>query len=183
MSSSTMTKKAKKRLIVVGASIGLMAILGAVAWALWMGNKHLFAAPYQPQYFTSPPISDALSSEAREACMAAGMTIDEIVDDVDACLTQYWTVDRLKRSERTRIDWYAENGIKLECYDPGWVTPPGDDDGFCEYGGTPRPHLPADNDLWWAQQATRDPGRTTWPGLDEEFVDLIRDQENQVLVS
>lgn len=112
------------------------------------------------QYYTSPAIVEVLSDEAREACLESGMTPSEVATDPDVCLARYWTVSRLKLSERTRIDWYAENGVELWCGDPGWVRPLGHD-GACELGGRELPPFPANDDPWWAAQAVRDPGRTT----------------------
>ena len=119
------------------------------------------------EYYESPPISNEISGEAREHCLDNGFTFEEIAADADPCLQQYWTHDRLLRSERLKIDWYAENNVPLPCREQG------SDNGeprICDLGYAAPPDLPDEDDPWWDEQATRDPGRTTMPGTGDDVI-------------
>lgn len=142
------TKRAPRWSWIAGAILLTAAVAAGGAW--------LHHAS-QPQRFESPPISQELSGEAREGCVSLGMSAEEIDADQDACLTSYWTYERLLRSERTLVDWYADNDMVKPCQ-VGL-----DGSKICqEVGGQPG-GLPRQNHPWWNEQATRDPGRTSVP--------------------
>ena len=127
------------------------------------------------EYYVSPPISNEISGEAREHCLDNGFTLDEIAADVDACLLEYWTYDRLLRSERLKIDWYAENNFPVPCSER---KPRADGKPrVCNLGYVVPPDLPDEDDPWWDEQATRDPGRTTMPGLGQDIQENTRTPE------
>ena len=108
------------------------------------------------------PISTEISGEAREYCVTHGMTFSEIAADQHACLNEYWTIDRLHRSDRLQNDWDWDNGYyENHC----GVTSSGA--GFCDLIGAP--DFPDEDDSWWDEQAVRDPGRTTKPGMSEDI--------------
>lgn len=154
----------KKPILTITIAVTVLALIGT-AWALYKGNED--AIRYQiylanPMPVTAPPISEELSSETREGCLALGMSTEEIEADQDACLAAYWTPERLERSTRIYLDWYAAHGaVEPWCQEP---TP----DGGCiedlaasgELDPT-RPPLPTHDDPWWAEQAVLDPGRVT----------------------
>ena len=137
------------------------------AVAMLAGCSAMSGDDNETKHYESPPISNEISGEAREHCLDNGFTLDEIAADADPCLQQYWTHDRLLRSERLKIDWYAENNVPLPCREQG------SDNGeprICDLGYAAPPDLPDEDDPWWDEQATRDPGRTTMPGTGDDVI-------------
>lgn len=155
---SRITQKRGMTIILVTAFI----LLGGTTTALWLGSAfsdHAEGPPSGPQYFTAAPVSEKLSQEAHEGCLAVGMTSDQIGADMDACLETYWTTERLVQSSRTTNDWLSDQRVELTCDSKGYI--PAKEGAICELGAGPMPQLPFPHDPWWDEQKTRDPGRTT----------------------
>lgn len=168
--NETTRRRVPRKAVIVLAAVVLLALVYPLLAKVpdWYHDREM--AAYAPALYTAPPVSQEISGEAREGCLLMGMALSEVNDDPDACLSAYWTPERLLRSERTWTDWYADQGEPLRCEDEGYVYPPGSD-RVCELGYTPYPALPPLDDPWWAAEAVRDPGRTTDPG-PMEFVGL-----------
>lgn len=152
----------KALLVAVGASfVTALTLPLLVHIPGWLHDRQM--EDFEPARYTAPPISEELSGEAREGCLLLGMELEKINADPDSCLREYWTTERLLRSERTWTDWYADNDVLIQCFEPGYVYPPGSDE-ICELGYALRPALPPLDDPWWNQEVVRDPGRVTDPG-------------------
>lgn len=151
-----MKKSIKTVLLSIAIAAGI-AVTAAGAYGAVVLGSYYFATSNDPNVFISPPVSEILSDEAREGCLALGMSAEEIEADQNACLTSYWTQERLYRSDRTLVDYYADIGLTKEC----WKSV-----GFeitCEGIGGWLSGYPDADDPWWDAQPTRDPGRTSVP--------------------
>lgn len=129
----------------------ILALLGAFA----LGAVSVPLVVQQddpPPDVTTMPEVGYLSGEAYQGCLLLGMDDAGIREDPGACLSAYWTPERLRRSPLTRQDWNDDNGVASSC----------DDKGLCNLdAGLDDPPLPPDASPWWAEQALRHPGRTT----------------------
>lgn len=133
---------------------GITLLLGLIL-GMFLPNPFI-STPDQEDPLTPTPISQTISGEAREYCLDHDTSLGEITEHPEACLRQYWTMDRLLRSERLHDDWL---------WDSGWYDDHCDvATGICNL--IAGPGLPPDSDPWWDRQPTRDPGRTTKAGTD-----------------
>ena len=152
------------------------AVLALLSTAAMMAGVGFVIAEFQrpalnePQYYRAAPISEELSAEAHRGCIDLGMTETEIAERQEECLRAYWTIERLKKSTRVQTDWYADQGYRIANCAPGYIRPRWTFFIDCETVGydleDDRRHkwlLPTDEDWWWRDQPTRDPGRVTEP--------------------
>lgn len=156
------TPTPQKRDLIIVAAV-LFAIIAGITAAVWIGGTPSSSTKpttsSETQYYTAAPTISELSNEAREGCLALGMTKEQIDANNDTCLSTYWTVDKLKLSSRTWKDWLADQKVILPCTAEEYV--PAEGETICELGGSGVPMLPYPHDPWWEAQKIRDPGRVT----------------------
>lgn len=148
------------------ATLLVAAVVVGITLATLLIMEMSRPVPGRTQYYTSPPVSAELSEEARAGCLELSMAQKQIDGDPEACLREYWTIDRLRAAERTRFDWYADSGRRLTPCDDDYVRPRWTFNEKCHLPDMEDPafhqwDLPPDGAVWWLDQPTRDPGRTT----------------------